>query len=617
MILYNVPLADTESDNHFLPAVHLADGTDFLDFMAAHPAAAGSFSDGIKAEGQGDVMASFSSRGPGGQFLKPDITAPGVQVLAGNTPTPDEVAGGTPGEYFQAIAGTSMSSPHIAGSAILLKALHPDWTPGAVKSAADDDGEDQRGEGGPHHAGRPVRHGGRSRRPDQGWVALARVRRDGPRMATLGQDPIAALDINSPSINVPTMPGTVTVTRTATNVTNQPFSFNVSASAPSGSTIKVTPSKGRIDPGQSQSFQVTITSKAPEGQYFGQINITSKTTALHLPVAFFNHQGRVTLTQSCTPDTIQVRGDTSCDVTATNDSTGDTTVSIDSVVSKRLGILSATGATVSPDGTSASTGPITLAAPEDATPAIASGSSPAGFLPLDQFGVDPVAIGDEQNINFNVPDYVFGDQSYSRLGVDSNGYLSIGGSDSASDITFEPQTLPDPTPPNGVLAPYWTDLDGSGAEGIRATTLTDGVNTWIVVEWRVHLYGDLTPAGARAMQVWIGVNGTEDISYAYDTGTVGQGAPPSAGLTIGAESINGTHGAQITGPPTGDYVVTSTPGSPGGSATVNLTVRGYSRGERSLTSTMVSDQVAGATTVTTPITVIKRTGPTSLERKLG
>ena len=58
-----------------------------------------------------------------------------MQILAGNTPTPDEVAGGPPGEYFQAIAGTSMSSPHIAGSAILLKALHPDWTPGQIKSA--------------------------------------------------------------------------------------------------------------------------------------------------------------------------------------------------------------------------------------------------------------------------------------------------------------------------------------------------------------------------------------------------------------------------------------------------------------------------------------------------
>ena len=43
MILYNPAQADTETDNHWLPTVHLADGTDFLAFMAAHPASSASF----------------------------------------------------------------------------------------------------------------------------------------------------------------------------------------------------------------------------------------------------------------------------------------------------------------------------------------------------------------------------------------------------------------------------------------------------------------------------------------------------------------------------------------------------------------------------------------------
>ena len=91
--------------------------------------------------------------------------------------------------------------------------------------------------------------------------------------------------------------------------------------------------------------------------------------------------------------------------------------------------------------------------------------------------------------------------------MDSNGYVSVGGSDDASDISFEPQTFPDPTHPNGVLAAYWTDLDGGGAVGIRVGTLTDGVDTWIVVQWNTHVYGDSSPAGARSMQVWIGTSG--------------------------------------------------------------------------------------------------------------
>ena len=76
-------------------------------------------------------MASFSSRGPVGDWIKPDVTAPGVQVLAGTTPQPDQTTAdnGPPGNLYMAIAGTSMSSPHSAGVSALVKAAHPTWTP--------------------------------------------------------------------------------------------------------------------------------------------------------------------------------------------------------------------------------------------------------------------------------------------------------------------------------------------------------------------------------------------------------------------------------------------------------------------------------------------------------
>ena len=74
---------------------------------------------------------------PAGDFIKPDVTAPGIQVLAGMTPQPDETTptNGPPGNLYQAIAGTSMSSPHAAGVSALVKAAHPDWTPAEIKSA--------------------------------------------------------------------------------------------------------------------------------------------------------------------------------------------------------------------------------------------------------------------------------------------------------------------------------------------------------------------------------------------------------------------------------------------------------------------------------------------------
>ena len=67
----------------------------------------------------------------------PTSPRPGVQILAGMTPQPTgrPLAGGPPGKLFQAIAGTSMSSPHSAGVSALVKAAHPDWTPAMIKSA--------------------------------------------------------------------------------------------------------------------------------------------------------------------------------------------------------------------------------------------------------------------------------------------------------------------------------------------------------------------------------------------------------------------------------------------------------------------------------------------------
>ena len=98
-------------------------------------------------------MAAFSSRGPGGFVIKPDITAPGVQILAGHTPFRESILEGPPGEMFQAIAGTSMSSPHIAGSAILLRGTPPDVDTGPGPVGDDDHVHHRRRQGRPQHAG--------------------------------------------------------------------------------------------------------------------------------------------------------------------------------------------------------------------------------------------------------------------------------------------------------------------------------------------------------------------------------------------------------------------------------------------------------------------------------
>ncbi|KGJ89200.1 S8 family serine peptidase [Colwellia psychrerythraea] len=83
----------------------------------------------------GNTIASFSSRGPNlntYDIIKPDITAPGVKILAATTSAP---MFGTQGETFKYLQGTSMSSPHIAGMAALFKESNSSWSPAQIKSA--------------------------------------------------------------------------------------------------------------------------------------------------------------------------------------------------------------------------------------------------------------------------------------------------------------------------------------------------------------------------------------------------------------------------------------------------------------------------------------------------
>ncbi|MED6213024.1 hypothetical protein PIB30_089239 [Stylosanthes scabra] len=92
--------------------------------------------------GQAPYIASFSSRGPEfitSKILKPDLAAPGVNILAGYSkmatisgyPEPND----NRFESFNIVSGTSMACPHVAGAAAYVKSFHPEWSPAAVKSA--------------------------------------------------------------------------------------------------------------------------------------------------------------------------------------------------------------------------------------------------------------------------------------------------------------------------------------------------------------------------------------------------------------------------------------------------------------------------------------------------
>ncbi|KAG6621225.1 hypothetical protein I3842_Q027800 [Carya illinoinensis] len=82
----------------------------------------------------------FSSRGPNvatSNILKPDLAAPGLNILAAWSPISpiSEVEGDNRKLSFNILSGTSMACPHATGAAAYVKSLHPKWSPAAIKSA--------------------------------------------------------------------------------------------------------------------------------------------------------------------------------------------------------------------------------------------------------------------------------------------------------------------------------------------------------------------------------------------------------------------------------------------------------------------------------------------------
>lgn len=597
MVLYNPSLADALTDTHYLPTVHLPDGTSFLSFLNGHTGETASFTAGAPANGQGDVMANFSSRGPAGSFIKPDVTAPGVQILAGDTPIEESTASGPAGELFQSIAGTSMSSPHNAGAAILLRDLHPDWTPGQIKSAMMTTARQDVVKENLTTPADPFDLGAGRIQLNTSWKPGLTFDESATDMALLGNDPLNAVHLNIPSVNAPLMPGKITTVRTAKNVSGQKVKWVAETTAPAGSTITVSPKQFTLDPGQSADITITIASTKPPAQYFGEVRLLPKMAGLpnlHLPVAFRTGQSFVTLASSCTPTQIALNATSTCDVTATNNSFNDTTVDLTTKLNQNLKVDSVSGA-IKVDNRTVVKSDVPLAGASPGVPSVDDGAL-FGYIPLSAFGITPTPLGDEQIVNFNVPSYVYNGVTFSRIGIDSNGYLLAGGGTSADNNCCNLPSGPNPARPNNVLAPFWTDLDGTGAEGAYVAVLTDGVNSWLVVEHRVNVFGT---ADKRTFQVWIGIDGTQDITYAY---AAPQADPAGQPFLVGAENLLG-QGDMTATLPTTDQRVTSTAPTPGGSVNYTVGVKGVLNGLGTVTTDMTGTGLPGTTTVVSEVVV--------------
>lgn len=302
MIMYNANNGQVlDSDNHFVPSVHISysDGAVIKDYISSSGAGASArINGGEKVYTPAPIMAAFSSRGPnrvGQDIIKPDITAPGVSILAANTPYP---IGAVQGELFQAISGTSMSSPHMAGVFALIKQAHPEWTPAMAKSAVmttahqnvmKEDGitpADPFDFGAGHvdvgsaGAGSPFMPG---LVYDAGFFDyVAFMCEAAPGFWTEGScEYVQSLgysteghNLNYPSIGAFGFRGVITVTRTVTSVADDVREYTPTVEMPEGFDVQVSPETLVLSPGESTTFEVQMTNTGAPGEVWRTGSLT-------------------------------------------------------------------------------------------------------------------------------------------------------------------------------------------------------------------------------------------------------------------------------------------------------------------------------------------------------
>jgi hypothetical protein len=624
MVLYNTVKQDVETDNHWLPAIHV-DGpnTDLLDFVNTHTNVRASFAQGVATPTQADVMAAFSSRGPTGDWIKPDVTAPGIQVLAGMTPQPTGTVNGPPGNLYQAIAGTSMSSPHSAGVSALVKAAHPSWTPEMIKSALMTSAvQDVVKEDGVTPA-TPFDDGAGSIRANRAVRPTLVFDETYADFVAAGTDPLHRIDLNLASIDATTMAGEITTKRVAINVSGRTQVLRVETEAPAGARIVVSDHKpGPGGPGKGDKYLVAskwkplvfwVTISAPKqapGQYFGEITLDPKswhTNSVHMPVAWVKKQGDVTLTHTCAPLSFQKKtGETHCTASVANFSQQPAGTNVEITGDNNLDYSNpSAGASLIHHGEGVTwSGTLSPAIPPQVTGINATTGPAGGYLPLSLFGSSLVVPATDDSItNYNVPTFYYGGESYSRIGVVSNGYVVIGGGTGA-DVVFLPQTFPNANRPNNVVAPLWNDLNPPAGGAIRINVLTDGVDTWIVVDY--NAVKNFSNATTHTFELWFQVGSTpasEGVTITY--GAANTASPDSgSGGNSGAENRDGTSGKNLATPADNtEWAVVLTGPTAGGTADITYDASSKRAGTYDTTAAMTSDRTPGIAQVVQTLTV--------------
>ncbi|MES2673811.1 MAG: S8 family serine peptidase [Pseudomonadota bacterium] len=566
-VLANVTGQATSVDPDMMPIpainINAANGDAlklWLSSGTGHTATISESSKVISNPALADIMSPDSSAGPytGFDFLAPSVAAPGIDIFAAGanlhflhpgfaTADPEDDPS-VPGKYG-IISGSSMAAPHLTGSAILLKQLHPDWTPAEILSAFMTTGQTN------------VRKADGVNPADPFDMGGGRVQVDIAARAALVFDETAQnfFDANPKTGGDPSTLNIASLvqdqcnvecswTRTVTATANGSWTTSAAGSPD----ITVSPANFELTAGQTQVITVTArVVSLPDNIFsFGQIKLTPKDTSqptTTLPLAVKPASAtNPSLFTKVVDKTDAGRGE-KLKYTLTVNNPGDQNkFSVTDLVPKNSRYVSDSATELVTRGTTTArfteaNGNLTWSGILDAsTGSLIESASPFGFVPMSALGVEPLGCPNNcddggwlvNNVNISY----FG-KTYNEILVSVNGAIELG-TVSGAAVPAQPVGLPHADDQNNILAPFWADFNlGDGGQLYSVTLTTDDGTAFDVVSWEDIPLFDTEGKQTYSFQIW-SQQGTENIWFVY--GLIPQ-IPPT--VLTGFENSTGNIGA--------------------------------------------------------------------------
>ncbi len=248
MVLADAHGTDLHADFQRVPTLHVsaASARSLRSRLHSHPVTVATLRPGRPVGGPASVARWSATGDPRGDLVKPDLTAPGVDVLAA---LPPQAAGA----HWTLFSGTSVSTARVSGEAAALLARRPGWQPARVRSALMTTTRTTVRDTSSLEQGAGRLRAGVAQRPG----LVYDLDPHDYRRYLAGR--IEGRDLNLPSIKTV---GPVTVRRTVTNVGRAAMYYSVRARGFTSHRVSVTPVALRLSPGESRTFKVTVSGVA-------------------------------------------------------------------------------------------------------------------------------------------------------------------------------------------------------------------------------------------------------------------------------------------------------------------------------------------------------------------